>query len=43
MNITITYMLYIGASYMYEIEYWPVIEYYTISGYVFDENGQPII
>ena len=37
-----TIYAYTGASLMYEIQYYPVTEYYTISGYVFDENGQPI-
>ena len=33
---------YTGGQYTYDIEYYPYEEYFTISGYVYDDMGNPV-
>ena len=33
---------YTGSQYTYDIEYYPYEEYFTISGYVYDDMGNPV-
>ena len=33
---------YTGGQYTYDIEYYPYEEYFTISGYVYDDMGSPV-